>query len=531
VTRPALPFPLPESFRVVQADDPDAPFLRDESSYSGNADTVVEPSGALDLDALGALFRGAQAAGVPITLSARRTSLTGAAVPEGGLVVVLPTVSGREYVRIDRPGLRATADAQVFMVDVAEAAEAADAFFPPDPTSRKTCSLGGAIACNASGARSFRHGPTGAFVEALRIVLPTGEQVTLQRGAHPPRDGHFTLELPGRTLRVPAPPPRSPTVKSSLGYATWDPPDLVDLFIGSEGTLGYIAEATVRLLPGCRIFAALALFRREADAIALVERLQGETTALGVRPLSVEWFDRHSLTLAAARHPRLGGPADVEAALLLEEDHAPEVEDAVVEAWYTLLTASGVPDDAAYLRVPSNRAQHEALRDFRHAVPESINALARQRGLRKLGTDLAWPRAALRPMFALYARVLDDLPAALGPEVCAAFEAAHGRPFPTRLDHATFGHAGDSHLHVNLLPRDPAEMAAGRVVYDFLSRACAAAGGSISGEHGIGKSKRAMLAEVAPPEVMRTMRAIKRAFDPAGVLARGNVLDLGDRRA
>lgn len=524
MTRPALPFPLPESFRVFQADDPDAPFLRDESSYAGTAENVVEPRGPLDLDALGALFRSAQATGVPITLSARRTSLTGAAVPQGGLVVVLPTYAGKENVHVDRAALRATTDAQVFMVDVAEAAEAADAFFPPDPTSRKTCSLGGAIACNASGARSFKYGPTGAFVEALRVVLPTGERVTLERGAHPPRDGQFTLELPGRRLVVPEPPPRSTTVKSSLGYATFSPPDLMDLFIGSEGTLGYIAEATMRLLPGCRVFAALALFRREADALALVERLQGDTGALGVRPLSVEFFDRNSLALAAARHPRLGVPADVEVGLLLEEDHTPADEDAVVEAWYTLLTASGVPDDAAYLRVPSNREQHEALRDFRHAVPESINALARSRGLRKLGTDLAWPRAALRPMVALYARVLDDLPAALGPEVCAAFEAAHGRPFPTRLDHATFGHVGDCHLHVNLLPRDPAEMAAGHIVYDFLSRACAAAGGSISGEHGIGKSKSAMLAEVTPPDVMRTMRAIKNALDPAHVLARGNIL-------
>ena len=519
-----LPFALPDAFRALPADDPDAVYLRDEASFHGRADAVIEPRGALDLDALGALFADAQRTGTPVTLSARRTSLTGAAMPQGGVVVVLPTLSGREHVRIDRAALRATADAQVFMVDVAEAAEAADAFFPPDPTSRKTCSLGGAIACNASGARSFRYGPTGAFVEGLRVVLPTGERLDLRRGEHPPRGDSYIVELPNRTLRIPVPAPRSQTVKSSLGYAGWDPPDLLDLFIGSEGTLGYIAEATMRLLPGCKVFAALALFPREADAVALVERLQGDTQALGVRPMSVEWFDRRSLALAAARHPRLGVPDGVEAGLLLEQDHPAADEDAVTEAWYTLLTQSGVPDDAGHLRVPSNREQHEALRDFRHAVPESINALARQRGLRKLGTDLAWPRPALRAMFAYYAEALADLRAVVGPEACAQFEATHGVPFPRTLDYATFGHVGDSHLHVNLLPRDFVELDAGKLAYDGLSRACAAAGGAISGEHGIGKSTAAMLGHVTSPEALARMRAITAALDPGGVMAPGNVL-------
>jgi D-lactate dehydrogenase (cytochrome) len=245
--------------------------------------------------------------------------------------------------------------------------------------------------------------------------------------------------------------------------------------------------------------------------------------------MSVEWFDRRALALAAARYPRLGVPDEAVSGLLLEEAHPPGDGEAVMEHWYTALIEAGVPDAPAWLRVPTSHAQHEALRDFRHAVPESVNALARQRGLRKLGTDLAWPRPMLHRMAALYHEVLADLPAAVGPEVCADFLARHGRPFPKTLDTATFGHVGDSHLHVNLLPADPVEMAAGKIVYDHLSRLCAAAGGAISGEHGIGKAKRPMLAETTPTGRLATMRAIKHALDPAGILCRGNILDAGTK--
>lgn len=513
--------------RILTETDAVEPYLRDESSFTGHAEAVAVVEDARDAAAVAALLRDCTAAGRPVTFSARRTSLTGAAVPEGGLVIGLPVLAGPEHVSVDAARERATAPASVFMADVADAAERAGLFFPPDPTSRKTCSLGGAVACNASGARSFRYGPTGAFVEGLTVALATGDVLHMTRGAHPPVDGHFVLRLASGELRVPVPGPRRAGIKNALGYATFDPPDAIDLFIGSEGTLGYIADVTVRLLPGVEVFAALALFRSEAAALDLVAALQSAAPPHGVEPMSVEWFDRRALSLAAARHPRLGVPDDAVAGLLVEEAHAPGAADAVMERWYGALLEAGVPEAEAYLRVPTNHAQHEALRDFRHAVPESVNALARQRGLRKLGTDLAWPRPMLHRMAALYHEVLADLPAAVGPAVCDAFEIAHGRPFPRTLDAATFGHVGDSHLHVNLLPADAVEMAAGKIVYDHLSRLCAAAGGAISGEHGIGKAKRPMLAETTTPDALATMRAIKHALDPAGILCRGNILDAG----
>lgn len=483
---------------TTQLTDPEilAPFLVDEAGFRGHAEGLVRTG---DLAEIAAVLQAASAAGTPVTFSARRTSLTGSAVPEGGLIVALPEDSSPDLVVIDRAAGRAVAPARVLISDVELAAEAAGLFFPPDPTSRKTASIGGAVACNASGARSFRYGPTGAWVEGLTVCLASGEVLTLQRGDHPPIDGFFHLG----DRRIPCPPARRTDLKNSLGYqVSPEAPDLIDLFIGSEGTLGYIHDVTLRLLPRQEIFAALVFWDALTPALDFVESLQhGSTRPAGLDPMSVEWFDQASLALAAARHPRLGVPATAVAALFVEQRHEKGEEDAVAMAWYEALLAAGAPDDEAALRIARNRKDIETFRDFRHAVPEAINALARSRGLRKLGTDLAYPAGWLHRMVAGYTEAV----------------AASG------LEAAAFGHIGDNHLHLNLLPRDAAEAVAGKALYRALALQCAAVGGAISGEHGIGKSKRDLLAEVTPAAVLAGMHAIKAVLDPQGILGRGNL--------
>ena len=470
-------------------------YLRDESSYVGHADGVIR---ARSLDDVVGCFRAAHETRTPVTISARRTSLTGAAVPEGGWVLALDEVSSPEAVRIDAEARTATAPAQTLISDLELAAEAAGLFFPVDPTSRKSCSIGGSVACNASGARSYAHGPVGAWIEGLVVVLADGEVVSLRRGEHPPKGGFF--QLAGRA--VPCPPARPSGVKSALGYAVFDPPDVIDLFVGSEGTVGYVHEVTVRLLERRPVFAALVFWDDQAAALDFVAALQGDPPE-GLDPMSVEWFDRRALELASAAHPRFGVPDSAACALFVEQRHDEGAADDVAMAWYEALLAAGAPDDERALRIPRTRADLEAFRDFRHAVPESINALARSRGLRKMGTDLAYPPGWLHRMVAHYER-----------EVSAA-----------GLDAAVFGHIGDNHLHVNLLPRDEAEAAAGRRLYAELAAHCARGGGSVSGEHGIGKAKRGLLASVLPEATLTAMRAVKDALDPHAILGRGNVFE------
>jgi FAD/FMN-containing dehydrogenase len=498
-----------------------AAYVEDESSYAGSADGVIRTG---DPAVIAQIMQRATAEGVPVTFSARRTSLTGAAVPEGGWIIVLPEASGPEMVTIDAARAEITAPAQVLMSDMELAAERAGFFFAPDPTSRTTCSIAGAVACNASGARSYAFGPTGRWVRALDVVLPSGDRVQLRRGEHPPKDGVFTLALPsGGALTVPCPPARKADLKNALGYGVEpNDPDLLDLFIGSEGTLGYIVSVTLDLLPRAEIFAALVFWDDRDKAVDFVAALQSDAPE-GLQPMSCEWFDARALALAGALHPRLKVPKNAQAALFLEQRHPKGQADDVAMAWYEALLDAGAPDDDQALRVSRNKADLEAFRAFRHAVPEAVNGLARQRGLRKLGTDLAYPKGWLHPMVAYYDAALADLPAAVG-EAGAGFEAQWGQPLPQTLDVAIFGHIGDNHLHVNLLPKNPAEMAAGKLLYDALARHCAANGGALSGEHGIGKSKRGLLAETTEATQLSAMRAVKAAFDPAWVLGRGNVL-------
>lgn len=490
----------------------------DEAGFEGTAEAVIRTG---DLDVIADVLRYATESRTPVWFSARRTSLTGAALPAGGWVIGLPEDSSPELVSVDVEAMTATVPARVLMSDIEIAAERAGLFFPPDPTSRKTCSIGGSVACNASGARSFAFGATGDWVVGLTVCLADGTVLELVRGEHPPIDGQFVLG----DRRVPAPPPRALGIKTALGYALHpQEPDLIDLFIGSEGTIGYIHDVTVRLLPGAEVFAALVFWDDVRPALDFVQAVQDGHP--GVAPMSVEWFDRPALELAAARHPRFKVPKSAQCALFVEQRHAKGEEDDVAIAWYEALIAAGAPDDDRALRIARTKTDLEAFRDFRHAVPESINALARGRGLKKLGTDLAYPRGWLHRMIAYYDAAVNDLPAALGPDEVAAHEAEWG-PIPEALDAASFGHIGDNHVHLNLLPKTPAEMAAGKRLYRALALHCAAAGGSISAEHGIGKFKAPLLAEVTPAAQLDLMRAIKRAFDPAGILAPGNVFSVG----
>ncbi len=478
--------------------DPEAiePYLRDEAGYTGAADGLWR---AHSLEDVVACFRAASESGTPVTLSARRTSLTGAAMPSGGWVLALDEVSSPGAVAIDLEARTATAPAQTLVADLEAAAEAAGLFFPVDPTSRKSCSIGGAVSCNASGARSFAHGPLGAWVDGLVVVLVDGTVLRLKRGEHPPADGAF--EVAGR--RLPALPARPRRVKTAVGFQAFDPPDLIDVFIGAEGTLGYIHEVTVRLLERKPVFAALCFFEDLTRTLDFVEVLQNAPPPEGVEPMSVELFDRRALELAAARHPRFSIPSSAQAALFVEQRHPRGAEDEVAMAWYEALLAAGAPDDESFLRLSRSHADLEAFREFRHAVPESVNALARSRGLKKLGTDLAYPRGWLHR--------------AVEYQLKTVAEAG--------LDAAMFGHIGDNHLHLNLLPRDAAEAALGQRLYVEMARHCAAAGGSISGEHGIGKAKRALLSEVLPAEHLAVMQAAKRALDPQDLLGRGNVFE------
>ena len=439
-------------------------YLEDASGYRGHALRVVVPR---DEAEVAAALREASAASIPITIAGAGTGLTGARVPLGGWVLSLEKLTRME-VRVGA----AVAGAGVLLRDLHGAAAATRQFYPPDPT-EMAASIGGTIATNASGSRSFRYGDTRRHVEALRVVLADGTVRAFRRGQ--------PVDFDTGTLPIPH------TTKHTAGYYLRPNLDWVDLFIGAEGTLGVVTDAELRLLPApAALLGGVVFFdggSSDADQAALnaVDAWRADPT---LRML--EYFDRGSLALLGQPHG---------AALLFEQELASE-DDPAIEAWESRI--AGATDSWFAL----NARDREKFREFRHALPEMVNDTVRRNGFLKIGSDYAVPIERNREMLAYYRRRLEQ-------------------EFAGR--YVIFGHIGDAHLHVNLLPASDADSARGEELMLEFARQAVALGGTVSAEHGLGKRKAHLLELLYTPAEIDLMRAVKRRLDPQWVLGRGTL--------
>ncbi len=538
----------PEIFKQVKNDWPDC--LKDESRMTGHADSIAFPCSEHDLTVQLAY---AAEHGLGVTVQGARTGIAGGAVPQGGHIVNLGRMSrvlglreadGVFLLRV-QPGLL-LADLRTWLSQAEPAIDEADAvttqtlerlrdaprqFFAPDPT-ETGASLGGMASANASGARSFFYGPIRGHIESLRVVLADGAVLALGREGTRAQGRAFALRAEtGRIVQGTLPAIPQPAVKNAAGYFVHDDMALIDLFMGSEGTMGVVTELELRLAPAPPVcWGALLFFPSESDALDAVERIrerQGADRMPGAQTfdrarlaqraagtlVAMEFFDNGTLNLLRRRKqmaPSFGGgipdmPEAWHTGVYLEwhADSEAAAETALMDAVEQATTCGG-DEEAAWLA--SNEREMERLKTFRHAVPEAVNLTIDERRktdprIAKLGTDLAVPDTELRRVFDLYRNGLAQ----------------------AGLDHVKFGHIGDNHIHVNILPRDAAQYEAGRALYLDWARAVVAMGGTVSAEHGIGKLKTALLAEMAGPEGLAAMRALKTLFDPENRLNPGTL--------
>jgi D-lactate dehydrogenase (cytochrome) len=292
--------------------------------------------------------------------------------------------------------------------------------------------------------------------------------------------------------------------------------DLIDLIIGSEGTLGIMSEIEIVLIPLPPVFTGvMGFFPDLAGALQFVQRIRGQA-ANGQnlpKPAAVEFFDGNSLELL--RQQKQNNPAFSElpevpggkAAAVYVEYHGEDREEVEQQifALAETLTVCGGAEDATWLA--EHPKELERLKDFRHALPEAINLLIDERrknapGLIKLGTDMAVPDAALERIFDLYLRDLHD----------------------SDLEYVLFGHIGNNHIHVNILPRSMEDYERGRKLYHGWAEQVVALGGSVSAEHGIGKLKSELLRLMYGDEGIEQMRQVIEVFNPDGRLNRGNIV-------
>lgn len=523
--------PLPPS-----TDDPEKirSYLSDESSaMSGSAERVFYPQHAGHISTV---LRAAAREEKKVTVSAAGTSITGARVPlAGGWILSIERLrridleenaeditpsppAGFVLVRyrdtsffLNPETRQAIAPVGITLSEFKEALAPYNLVYPPDPT-EMTAMLGGTIATNASGARSFHYEPTRRWVRGLRVVLPTGELVNIRRNECRARNGMFSIETDAGTTAVSL--PRGYPVfrsKNAAGLFLADGMDLVDLFIGNEGLLGVVTTVHVDLVEVPRdVLTCVAFFRSIDDGLAFVDVLRhGDVDGVS-KPLSLEYFDRRALAFIREAFPEI--PPDAAGAVLFEFEysrvvqHNPYPAGTVLAPWIALLEAHRAISTWNVTGRDISR-----VREFRHALPEAVNTYVRAR-VGKLGTDMAVPARHFRAMVEAY----DEA------DTCG-------------VKTVFFGHIGDCHLHLNFLPENRDELALARKKYLELARLAVRLGGTISAEHGVGKktiedeegNTIPYLEVMLGADGLRAIHAFKKSLDPRFILNPGNMVPEG----
>ncbi len=492
-------------------------FLHDAAHYpGGHAAGVVRPRTVSELSDF---LRASLPRGARLLAVGAQSSLTGGATPLGDVVL-----STERLADLQVEGDRVRVGAGVTLQVIQDTLALSGRWLPPVPT-YLGATAGGAVATCAAGAATFKYGTIRGWVEALTVVLASGEVLEVRRGE---RRAASLVPLPA--LRMPAVP------KSSAGYFIAADMDLVDLFIGSEGTLGVIAGVELRTAPEpaarCHVLVPV---DDEEIGIRLVAELRAAAQAtwqshdpLGVDIAAIEHLDARSLAVVREdgvdRKLDLALPSGAGIVLLIEMELPPadpaewwrQLEtvrdeasiDAPLRRLCRLLDAHGALD-AAEVALPGNRVRAAAFAQLREAVPAGVNrrvALAQSQvdsSIHKTAADMIVPFDRFADMMRACRRLFAE----------------------RELDLAVWGHISDGNVHPNVIPHGAGDVIRGQEAILALGDAVIAMGGSPLAEHGVGRNqvKQELLRRLHGDEGIAAMRAIKRALDPNSVLAPGVV--------
>ena len=461
-------------------------YLEDSSNLrSGIAGKVVIPENEKELSEF---VKDASSRKLPITISGGGTGTVGSRIPFGGAVVSMERFN--KIIAISEDMMSATVQAGVLVEELKSAAEKAGLFYTSHPTER-TAFVGGTVATNASGSRSFRYGPTRKYVKRLKMILSGGDLLDLTRGQIFLTGNAPVVKLPGgRKISIPMPGYKMPDVKNSAGYFMKDGMDLIDLFIGQEGTLSILTEIEMGLVKKpSEILSCFVFFKNEEDSWSFAQAVKSPGYP---DILSIEYFDHNAIGLLRARKKSV--PDDAMAAIFFEQDMSGKDAGELAAGWESAVSRFGSSPEATWVAM-----NEKAASDFtalRYAVPESINEIIRQGGFRKFSTDIAVPGSKFPEMMDHYVKTFKS----------------------EKLKHVIFGHIGENHLHVNILPGSDEDVKRAKELSLSFVRKGISLGGTVAAEHGIGKLKREFLQEMYGKEGVLEMVRVKKAFDPDCIL-------------
>jgi glycolate oxidase len=415
-------------------------------------DAVVFPGSAEEISLI---LKMANSEGFPVVPRGAGTGFTGGSLPvEGGVVLSLERM--KSVIEIDAENLTAVVEPGANTWEFQRDVEEMGLFYPPDPTSSKFSTIGGNIAECAGGPRAIKYGVTRDYVLGLEVVLPTGE--IINTGVK--------------------------TVKGVVGY------DLTRLLAGSEGTLGVITRATLRLLPLPEsVVTMLVVF---PDLKSAAEAVSGIIKAR-ITPSALELLEESSLKCVQKGYSELLPERGT--VLIIEVDGSPQAAEADASRIKELCTELG----AERIETATEKKASKDLWKARKAISASLFALKPN----KINEDVVVPRSRIPELLAGVERIAADKGVTI----------------------ACFGHAGDGNIHVNVMydKSSPSEAAGADTAVSEVFGLTLKLGGTISGEHGVGTTKSAYIGMELKPVVLELMKSLKKTFDPNGVLNPGKI--------
>ena len=498
-------------------------YLEDAAHFpGGHAAGVVFPRTEMDVaDAL-------RSAGAILPIGAQ-SSLTGGATPMGELILSTSKMTGIAVA----PG-RIEVGAGVTVAAMQERLAQADAWFPPVPTFTGACA-GGIVATNAAGAATFKYGSVRPWVEALTVVLADGTVLNLRRGDVVASHDRLEVDTRNGRIEIPIPGYRMPAVqKRSAGYHAAAGMDLIDLFIGSEGTLGVVTRVTFRTVaPAPNIVLALVPCPGETEALDLTHRLREASVrtwhdgdSSGIDASAIEYMDHRSLQIVredgADRRHNVAIPEWATVALLIQLELDPAIDaPGAFDEIQRALTGTATTGLASFCReldragvlgdtqvaLPHDTRRAGALLAIREAVPSGVNqrighAKRTVDGrIEKTAGDMIVPFGRFAEMMTIYRDVF----------------AGRG------LDYAIWGHISDGNVHPNVIAVSFDDVTAGKSAMLHFGREVARLGGCPLAEHGVGRNpvKQELLRQLYGDRGIEEMRAVKRALDPGWKLSPG----------
>ncbi|HBF42243.1 MAG TPA: FAD-binding oxidoreductase [Desulfobacteraceae bacterium] len=498
-----------------------SPYLSDESNLAdGGAEYLFFPA---DENEVSSIFREMTLRGVKVTISGARTGLVGGAVPIGGAILSLEKFDrvlgfrydncSKEFLIKAQCGVTLTSlNDWVMKKKFPDFGSRSTFFYPPDPT-EMSAALGGTVATNASGAKTYRYGPTRNWVRWVKVILASGEVLEIPRGKYfaTPGGEFIIIDSEKDEMIVKIPKYSMPQTKNAAGIFSAPNMDLIDLFIGSEGNLGAITEVEVALQEWQNSVSIIQFFPSDGKAVDFVISLRKEKM---LRPDFIEFYSSNALDLLLQKQeedptivPMPTIPNGAKSAVFFDIKFDPKNREYDYSKLEEIVSKHGSKLEMSW--VGYERRDLERFRNLRHVLPEIVNSIIVERKkkipeLHKLGTDLAVPDEYLKEIWAFYKSTLE----AVG------------------LEWVAFGHIGNNHFHINIMPRSLEEMNTGLSIYNEFAKKAVSYGGTVSAEHGIGKIKKEFLSIMFSEKQLEQMKAVKLALDPGLMINPGNLLDM-----